>query len=108
MAFGAAVIQGHRAPPPLPAEAVGTWQAFQALSSARGAMQPIGFQDIDAYCRLTGDELSPWDIDQVRALDVMALQIWADKATKKPTKSRVAGTDAAGIDRVLGRVGRHD
>lgn len=107
MAYGAAVIQGHRAPPPLPVEGQSAWHAFQALSSARGAGQPIGWQDIDAYCRLTGDELSPWDIDQVRALDSMALPIWAEQAGKKPMRSRAAGTDAAGIDRVLGRAARN-
>lgn len=107
MAYGAAVIQGHRPPPSLPVEAASAWHAFSALSNARGAMQPIAWADIDAYSRLTGDALSPWDIEQVRALDIMALSIWAEQAGKKPTRSRVAGTDAAGIDRVLGRVGRH-
>ena len=106
MAYGAAVLQGHRAPTPLPVEAESAWHAFQMLSSARGAMQPIGWQDIDAYCRLTGDDLSPWDIEQVRALDVMALKIWADNAGKKPTRDRAAGNDAAGVDRILGRVAR--
>ena len=107
MAYGAAVLQGHRAPPSLPVEAESAWHAFQMLSSARGAMQPIGWQDIDAYCRLTGDDLSPWDIEQVRALDAMALQIWNDKARKGPTRTRSAGNDAAGIDRVLSRAARH-
>ena len=31
----------------------------------------VGYAEIDAYCRLTGDNVNPWEIDLLIDLDVM-------------------------------------
>jgi len=106
MAYGAGMIEGRRGVPELPREVEHVWSMFCDLSAARPASSPISYREIEAYGRLTCNMPTPWEVDQIKRLDAMALEIWARKTTGKPTRSRTAGTDAAGIDRVLNRVSR--
>lgn len=107
MEHGAAVLQERRTIPDCPHEAAHVWSMFADLSSARGHMVPISYSEIEAYGRLTGQQPSPWEVEQIKALDGLALRIWSEKATKKAPRDRAAGNDAVGIDRVLGRASRN-
>lgn len=62
--------------PPLPRELAYLWRVFLKLSARRGsngfAASPISYLDIDAFCRLTGTSLSPWEIELIEDLDILA------------------------------------
>lgn len=48
------------------------WGAFGRLSARRGSgfgISPIGFADIEAFTRLTGARLSPWEVRLIEQLD---------------------------------------
>lgn len=51
------------------------WQAFHRLARRRAAgaagPSPIGFRDIEAFVRLTGIRLAPWEIETIEELDDM-------------------------------------
>lgn len=104
MAYGAAILQGHGGAPELPPEVAHVWAMFCDLSAARGHMVPISYQEIEAYGRLTHNPPTPWEIEQIKALDAIALGIWAKGPSKRRTSAN--GADARSIDRVLDRVGR--
>lgn len=59
--------------PPLPREMRYLWRTFLSLHRARGSngwgANPIAWSEIDAFCRLTGTALDPWEVDAVRAVD---------------------------------------
>lgn len=62
--------------PVLRAECKPAWNAFLALHRQRGigmAPQPISFRDMEAYQRVTGDRLMPWEVRAVQAMDAVAL-----------------------------------
>lgn len=69
--------------PVLPAECRPTWAAFCALSNRRqsgiNGPSPINWLEIDAYQRVTGDTLRPWQVDAITRLD----SVWLEEATKK-------------------------
>lgn len=104
MAYAAAMLQGRRGAPSLPPEVAPIWAMFCDMSAARGHMVPISYQEIEAYGRLTGAPLTPWEVEQIRALDIVALGIWAKGPSKRRTSAN--GADPRSIDRVLDRVGR--
>ena len=49
------------------------WTWFWALDSARAVsgmgISPIGYGDIDAWARRTGENLSPWEVSVLRGMD---------------------------------------
>jgi len=55
------------------------WSAFVMLSSARGAgfsgPNPITFHEIQSYCDLTGDIISPLDVIALKRLDAEYVRI---------------------------------
>nr|WP_244422833.1 hypothetical protein [Bradyrhizobium sp. ORS 278] len=58
--------------PPLPAELERAWHGFCRLSARRRvglAIEPIGWADLDAFMRLTGIRLSPFEIELIEMLD---------------------------------------
>lgn len=59
--------------PPMPAWALPIWELFCALSAARqpgfSGPCPLSYLEIEAYCRLTGIEVSPFMLAALRALD---------------------------------------
>lgn len=63
--------------PTLPPLAAYAWDVFCELHSARpvgmGGVSPITYSEVDAYCRLTGAQLSPLDVYLVRTIDEVFL-----------------------------------
>lgn len=61
------------------------WEAFCALSVGRRSgmgPSPLAFVDIEAWCRLQGVQLTPWELDTLLALDAKTLQLAADQRAK--------------------------
>lgn len=62
--------------PPVPRAARAVWEAFVQLASSRASgmgLSPISLADIEAWCRLSGITLTPWELDTLLALDAAAL-----------------------------------
>lgn len=59
--------------PKLPREMRYLWRTFLSLHRARGSNgfgpNAITWSEMDAYCRLTGTALDPWEVEAIRALD---------------------------------------
>lgn len=57
----------------MPIELGYLWAAFCRLSARRGSngfgLNPIGWADIDAFVRLSGTTLMPWEIRVIEQLD---------------------------------------
>lgn len=57
------------------------WEAYCSLTSHRRAgfgLHPLTFVDIEAWCRLTGVDLTPWELDTLLQLDAKTLQLAAE------------------------------
>lgn len=69
--------------PPIPAGTEALWRDFLALHDSRGSSgfgpMRITFNDIDAWQRVTGAKLKPWEIDLVRQADNLWLSDFAPK-----------------------------
>lgn len=67
--------------PPFPREAAGVLEAFWELHAARGSNgygpNPISYQELEAWSRLTGRVPSLWAIEQIRTLDRLYLSAYA-------------------------------
>lgn len=59
--------------PPCPPAAAYLWQAFVRLHGRRGSsgmgVDPITWSDLDAFTRLSGLRLTPWEIEAIEELD---------------------------------------
>jgi hypothetical protein len=69
-------------PPKLPVECTQVWESFAALSKRRGgemAASPIRYGELDAYLRLTGASLDPWEVDLLMEVDDEFIRHQADK-----------------------------
>lgn len=68
-----AEIEAELGVPEMPAAIAYLWSAFQRIRSRRGGNGfgpvPIMWADIDAFVRLSGVRLAPWEIEIVEALD---------------------------------------
>lgn len=66
------------------------WRAFSRLRRRKGgngfAPQPLEFGDLDAFLRLTGARLAPWEIELVEQLDDLFLAKSAGGAKEDPAK----------------------
>ena len=64
--------------PPFPDRMAHLWQVFLDLHHGRmysmGEPCPLTYESMTAWCSLTGIELSPWDVDVVKALD----RVWME------------------------------
>jgi hypothetical protein len=67
--------------PKLPREMRYLWRTFLSLHRARTSNgwgpNPITWSEMDAFCRLTGSPLDPWEAEAVRALDEAFLEVAA-------------------------------
>lgn len=45
------------------------WRDLNATRSSGMAANPISYGEIEAFCRLTGEHLDPWEARAVRAVD---------------------------------------
>jgi hypothetical protein len=64
--------------PELPKEGRATWATFLELHQTRSSGMGIGaitYTEIDAWQRVTGIDLDPWEIVAIKALDVEFIQI---------------------------------
>jgi hypothetical protein len=69
--------------PPLPAGCSFIWRAFNEISYGRPSQGgPVPPSEIEAWQRLSGVRLSPWEIDTVHELDRLALRIHAENEPK--------------------------
>ena len=45
------------------------WRELHASRSSGMAVNPISYVEIEAFCRLTGEQLDPWEARAIRAVD---------------------------------------
>ena len=68
--------------PVLPEGCEDTWATFVQLRSScpSAGMGPgsISYSEFDAYQRVTGERLEPWQLDAIRAADRAYLQVIAE------------------------------
>jgi len=67
-----AELEAELETPPLPLELDYIWKAFCRLSARRRSgfgIEPIAWSDLDAFMRLTGTRLAPWEIRLIEDLD---------------------------------------
>jgi hypothetical protein len=80
---------------PLPIAAYPVWLAFCRLSGRRGGTgfgpSPIGWLEIEAYQRLAGIRLSPWEIEMIEMLDRLYLDRLAAVSEAARNKERAGG-----------------
>lgn len=86
-----AEIEDQLAVPEMPVALAYLWSAFQRIRSRRGGNgfgpSPITWADIDAYVRLSGVRLAPWEVEIVEALDDVWLR---EMATRDSTRGQPA------------------
>lgn len=74
-------------PPPLPYEVRWLWDMFAQLSFARRTggfgVSPLAIADIEAWCRLNGVRLTPWEFDTLLAVDAVMVTEAADEQRRR-------------------------
>jgi hypothetical protein len=69
--------------PPLPDGLQPLWGTFLELHDSRGSTgwgpMRITYADMDAFCRVTGAALKPWEIEVIRKTDGLWLSEFAPK-----------------------------
>lgn len=58
--------------PDLPHYAWHVWSAYHRLSVTRQNgmhINAISYQEMQAYCRMTGDTLAPWEVEAISGID---------------------------------------
>lgn len=75
---------GPKTPPPV--ELGYVFAMFVELSAARGSTgfgpETLSFVEIDAWSRLTGTSLEPWEVRLIRDLDHVWLECWSGRANR--------------------------
>jgi hypothetical protein len=68
--------------PPFPLDMEYVWSAFLSLNEGRGAgfsgPLPISYQEIKSWMELTGNILTPFEIDAVKRLDRVYIKVVND------------------------------
>jgi len=81
-------LEKELALPPIPIGAVHIWAAFIRLHNRRGSSgfgpSPILWSDIEAFSRLSGIRLDPWEIEIIEDLDLV---FFAEQAKTQKQKS---------------------
>ena len=69
------------------------WSAFIEINAARGFGQfgpiPIGFAEIEAWCRVTRTPLAPHHVEIIRAMDAAFVEHFAEAAKGDKTPEGV-------------------
>lgn len=72
--------------PACPAGCDELWTIFNELHSCRGSSgfgpQRITYTDLDAFQRVSGTKLQPWEIDAIQRADRAFLSDWAERNAK--------------------------
>ncbi|MEX2444507.1 MAG: hypothetical protein WD492_12940 [Alkalispirochaeta sp.] len=58
-----------------PGEGLHAWEAFWSVWNG----QRVEYSELEAYSRLTRDELEPWEVDAIRRMDGAVSQVIADR-----------------------------
>jgi hypothetical protein len=65
--------------PDFPEEVLHVWSAFLLLSETRSqgfsGPLPINYSEIKSWIELTGNYLSPWEIDAIKKLDTVYMRV---------------------------------
>lgn len=65
--------------PDFPEEVLHVWSAFLFLSETRAAgfsgPLPITYSEIKSWTELTGNYLSPWEVEAVKKLDAVYMRV---------------------------------
>lgn len=81
--------------PDLPEEYTFAWNAFHELNGSRGSngfgVNPITYLEIDAYVRLTGKVLLPYEINAINVIDACFLKA-QDNLRKTAQKTKQSGS----------------
>jgi hypothetical protein len=68
--------------PEFPYVLEGLWSIFLELSNTRSqgysAPLPISYQEVKAWCDLTGINLSPWEVQVIKRLDTVYIKVVAN------------------------------
>ena len=68
--------------PPFPQEMEYVWSVFLSLNEGRGAGYsgplPINYQEIKAWVEVTGNALTPFEIEAVKRLDRVYIKVVND------------------------------
>jgi hypothetical protein len=81
-----AALEAEIAGPACPPALAYLWRAFTRLSARRPlgfGVSPITWPDLDAFVRLTGFTLAPWEVDVIEDLDALFM---AEAARARSTK----------------------
>lgn len=77
---------------PLPKLVEPVWNAFCAMHDARGSNgytpNAITWQDIAAWQQVSGNTLTPWELDTIRALDGVAMAAFAKQAKAQQAQNK--------------------
>ena len=78
------------------------WSTFWALSGHRmivdGVPQPIQASEAEAWCRLSGRQLRPWEWRALEAMDLARLETSGARTEEEPAARRVVSmSDSAGV-----------
>ncbi len=75
--------------PPFPRVLAYLWRVFIRLHSRRGSngfgANPITFADIEAFIRLSGTRLVPWEVEVIEELDNLYRMALAQASKPTPT-----------------------
>lgn len=68
--------------PECPREIIYIWNSWVELNNGRGssgfAPIPISWQEMEAYARLTGVDLLPWEARAIRSIDDAYMSSWGE------------------------------
>ena len=108
----AAEISTELALPPFPDALAYVWRTYLRLRrrtrTAFAGPAPIGWMEIDAFTRLSGVRLAPWEIGLIESLDdvFLAPEPRPSLPEGRAVKVAAAAADAEGVRSVLGSVGK--
>lgn len=55
------------------------WEVFWSVWDGHRA----SYQEIEAYSRLTGDTLDPWEVSAIRSMDSAVARVMSERVKKK-------------------------
>ncbi|WP_420136098.1 phage tail assembly chaperone [Sinorhizobium meliloti] len=74
------------------------WDWFVELHNSRQSgflANPISFGEIEAFCRLTGALIDPWELSVIRRMDQVVLSIINRNGKPDPAQRQPTGSDVA-------------
>lgn len=78
-------------PPRVPLFAAYLWEWYQELNGSRQvgmAANPLTYTEIQAWAAMTGRKPDPWEVEQLKTLDLAWLEIVSDTRSKAAERQR--------------------